>query len=54
MKAGDPEDVAGRIAAIVGDSAGWQRRVQAARAWASAHDMGWTIDRIGEIIDGLA
>jgi glycosyltransferase involved in cell wall biosynthesis len=53
VKAGDPEDVARRIAAIVGDAPGWQRRVNAARAWASAHDMGWTIDRIGEIIDGL-
>jgi glycosyltransferase involved in cell wall biosynthesis len=53
VKAGDPEDVARRIAAIVGDGPGWQRRVQAARAWASAHDMGWTVDRIGEIIHGL-
>jgi glycosyltransferase involved in cell wall biosynthesis len=54
VKAGDPEDVALRIAGIVADLAGWDRRVQAARAWASAHDMSWTIDRIGEIIDGLA
>jgi glycosyltransferase involved in cell wall biosynthesis len=53
VKAGDPEDVARRIGAIAGDPAGWRRRVEAARAWASAHDMGWTIDRIGEIIDGL-
>jgi len=53
VKAGDPEDVARRIAGTAADPAGWQRRVQAARAWASAHDMGWTVDRIGEIIHGL-
>jgi glycosyltransferase involved in cell wall biosynthesis len=54
VKAGDPEDVARRIREIVADGAGWQRRVAAARAWAAAHDMSWTVDRLGELIDGLA
>jgi len=53
VKAGDPADVAGRIAAIAADPDGWRRRVEAARAWAAAHDMDWTIARIGEIIEGL-
>ena len=54
VKAGDPEDVARRIREIVADGAGWQRRVAAARGWAAAHDMSWTVDRLGELVDGLA
>jgi len=53
VKAGDPEDVAARIAAIVADPDGWRRRVEAGRAWAAAHDADWTGNRIGEIIQGL-
>jgi len=53
VKAGDPEDVAARIAAIVADPDGWRRRVAAGRAWAAAHDADWTGARIGEIIQGL-
>ena len=54
VRTGDPEDVARRIKEIVADPAGWQRRVDAARAWAAAHDMDWTVDRIAQIIDGLS
>ena len=53
INAGDPEDVAARIREIVADPAGWRRRVEAARAWAAAHDMDWTVGRIGQIIEGL-
>ena len=53
VKPGDPEDVAARIDAIVADPVGWRRRVEAARAWAAAHDADWTGARIGEIIEGL-
>jgi glycosyltransferase involved in cell wall biosynthesis len=53
VKAGDPADVARRIEAIAADPDGWRRRVAAARAWAAAHDMDWTIERIGEIIEEL-
>jgi len=53
VKPGDPEDVAARIEAIVADPVGWRRRVEAARAWAAAHDADWTSARIGEIIEGL-
>jgi glycosyltransferase involved in cell wall biosynthesis len=53
VRPGDPRDVADRILAIAGDPAGWDRRVQAAHAWAAAHDMSWTVARLTEILDGL-
>jgi glycosyltransferase involved in cell wall biosynthesis len=54
IKPGDPEDIARRIKAIVNDGPGWARRVHKARAWAAAHDMGWTVERLAEVIDGVA
>ncbi len=53
VKAGDPANVAERIVAIAGDPAGWQRRVRHARAWAAEHDMGWTVDRMTEVIETM-
>jgi glycosyltransferase involved in cell wall biosynthesis len=53
VRAGDPRDVADRIAAIARDAEGWERRVRAARAWAAAHDLAWTVDRMTEVIDRL-
>jgi glycosyltransferase involved in cell wall biosynthesis len=53
VRAGDPPHVADRIAGIAGDPDGWGRRVRAARGWASAHDMAWTVDRLSGILDGL-
>jgi glycosyltransferase involved in cell wall biosynthesis len=47
---GDPARIAERIVAIAGDPAGWERRVRAARAWAAAHDMAWTVARMTEIV----
>jgi glycosyltransferase involved in cell wall biosynthesis len=54
VRAGDPQNVADRIVEIAGDAAGWRRRVSAASAWAGAHDMDWTVDRMTEILEGLA
>jgi glycosyltransferase involved in cell wall biosynthesis len=53
VKTGDPEHLARRIQEIAADGAGWRRRVDAARAWAAAHDIEWTVARLGEIVDGL-
>jgi glycosyltransferase involved in cell wall biosynthesis len=53
VRAGDPQNVADRIVEIAGDDAGWRRRVSAASAWAGAHDMDWTVDRMTEILVGL-
>ncbi len=53
VRAGDPANVADRIVAIAGDDTGWRRRVSAASAWAGAHDMDWTVDRMTEIVERL-
>jgi glycosyltransferase involved in cell wall biosynthesis len=52
-RAGDPANIAARIAAVARDADGWERRVRAARAWAERHDLGWTVDRLTEILNGL-
>ncbi|HLK89962.1 MAG TPA: glycosyltransferase [Polyangia bacterium] len=52
VPAGDPETIAARILAVAGDADGWQRRVSAARAWAAAHDLGWTARRMTELLGG--
>jgi glycosyltransferase involved in cell wall biosynthesis len=53
VKIGDPQDIADRVLAIAGDTVGWERRVRAARSWAVDHDMGWTCERMTEIIEGM-
>ncbi len=53
VKTGDPQDISHRILSIVGDAAGWQRRVRQAGAWAAAHDMSWTVDRLTAILKDL-
>jgi glycosyltransferase involved in cell wall biosynthesis len=53
VRAGDPQNVADRIVAIARDTAGWDQRVGAARAWAAAHDMRWTVARMTEILNGM-
>ena len=53
VRTGDPRQVADRITGIAGDADGWRRRVRAARGWAASHDMGWTVDRLSGILEGL-
>ncbi len=53
VRAGDPRQIADRIVGITGDADGWRRRVRAARGWAASHDMGWTVDRLSGILEGL-
>ncbi len=53
VRASDPQHVADRIVGIAGDADGWGRRVRAARGWAATHDMAWTVDRLGAILEGL-
>jgi len=53
VRAGDPQNIADRILEIAADPPGWDRRVQAARAWAAAHDMRWTVDRLTQILTEL-
>ena len=53
VKTGDPQDLADRVLAIASDAAGWERRVRAARLWAVDHDMGWTCERMTELIEGM-
>ena len=53
VRASDPQHVADRIVGIAGDADGWGRRVRAARGWAATHDMAWTVERLGAILEGL-
>ena len=53
VRAGDPQQIADRIAGIAADADGWRRRVRAARGWAEAHDMAWTVERLSGILEGL-
>jgi glycosyltransferase involved in cell wall biosynthesis len=53
-RTGDPVDLAAKIAAALGDQAGWERRVVRARAWAESHDLRWTIDRLSDVINRTA
>jgi glycosyltransferase involved in cell wall biosynthesis len=53
VRAGDPRDIADRITAMARDAPGWERRVRNAHAWASAHDMSWTIERFAAMLGEL-
>jgi glycosyltransferase involved in cell wall biosynthesis len=51
---GEPQDAAKKIVAAARDRTGWEARVANARAWASAHDMAWTVERVTDVLQRLA